>query len=124
MVSKADPLHLIFMAKLPGCWLRLLADTYHTPSELEPGAWRDRHFMSFIRELNRLQERYDEYVPTEELARLRRLAYMGERVQVKICHSYEDVDRACDRGARCRHLHPGPFEVMGFGPYVPPPGTR
>ena len=82
------------------------------------------HFMSYVRDLHRLQERYDEYIPTEELARLRRLAHMGERVQVKVCHTWEDSARACDRGARCRHLHPVLADVTGFGPYVPPPRTR
>ena len=59
VADRADHLHLIFMAKLTRGWLRMLADTYHTPSDMEPGAWRGRHFMSYVQDLYRLQERYD-----------------------------------------------------------------
>ena len=124
IATRADQLHCIFMAKLPRRWLRLLADTYHTPSDCEPGTWRDRHFMSYVKDLGRLQERYDAYVPTQEFARVRRLAHMGDRVQVKLCHSYRDAERSCDRGARCRHLHAGLVDMQRFGPHVPPPGTH
>ena len=90
-----------------------LADIYHEPNpakiqESRGKLTKESHMQAALARMYELQDKYNDYLPDEEYARLLRLANYGFRVDLgKPCGFYQREEEACRHSVKCRKLHMG-----------------